>query len=348
MLTNEIHFLVILTFFVVKVLLLLLGYLLVRKARENKIRERIDLYKETYRVPLYDYLTTGNSTRLLRPSGKVRELAIEELLGDYSGVLEGEDERWNLSTYAELYLADTYRDNLTSRRWSKRMNTLFFIEDFQMKGLEQDVQTTILADPKATKEEIVQSLTVLARLKSSDLYYYLDQNSEQLLEFDLRNIFRSLELDQFNLLLDGFNDHTAAFQYAVLDKIGSSGNIDYLSFLESIFRQNSGELKIRALKAIVKLGYVEDITDYLSLSESSFWLERMLLAKLLKTMQDPTAITCLKKLLHDDSWWVRSQAGESLASFPNGNEILTKIIAESQDAYARDMASEWLNKGVMT
>ncbi|WP_117160949.1 HEAT repeat domain-containing protein [Paraliobacillus sp. X-1268] len=348
MLSGELFALSVLTVFIFVLLTFLLGYLLIRKARENRSRKRIKQYKENYKASVYDYLVTGDSSRLLRPSGKERKLAIEELLSDFSNVLEGEDEKKNLSNYATLYLTETYRSYLKSRQWSKRMNTLFLIEDLYMDGLAEDVKKNIVDHPRVTKEEVVQALSILARFKNPELYYYIDLKSEQLLEFDLRTILRRVEDDEFNVFLDNFKKEAPALQYAVVEKIGNSKDIESISFLESIYQEYKGEIKIRALKAIVKIGYVNDITDYLPLCESSSWQERMLVARLLKIEQDQRSQNCLKKLLHDESWWVRSQAGESLASFQDGFEILTTITQESQDAYARDMANEWLNKGVIT
>lgn len=348
MLSRELFALSLLTGFILLFLTILLGYLLIRKARENKRQKRIKQYKANYSASVYDYLVTGDSKRLLRPSGKERKVAIEELLSEFADVLEGEDEKKNLANYAALYLTESYRKQLKSRQWSKRMNTLFLIEDFYMDGLVEDVKKSIVDNPRATKEEVVQSLSIVARFKNSELCYYIDLKSEQLLEFDLRNILRRLEDDACAILLDDFKNYPPAFQYALLEKMGNSKNVAYTSFLESTYQKYDGEIKIRALKAIVKIGFVQDITDYLPLCDSPLWQERMLVARLLKIEQDQRALNCLKKLLHDQSWWVRSQAGESLADSPDGFQILTTIIEESQDAYARDMASEWLNKGVIT
>ncbi|GGM18854.1 hypothetical protein GCM10011351_00800 [Paraliobacillus quinghaiensis] len=348
MLTTELSVLSVLMIFVVTLLTVLLGYLLIRKARENKVRKRINNYKEKYRVPVYDYLSSGEVTRLIEPIGKDRKLAIEELLRDFSDILEGEETRLNLSNYAERHLSELYRENLTSRQWSNRMNTLYYIEDFYMKNLEADVQKEILDNLASSKDEIIQSLCVLARFNSPKFKEYIELKHEELLEFDLRNILRRVEEEQLDYLIDRFENYSLNLQCAILERISQLKNLEYVTFLESTFEKNSGEVKLRALKTLANLGYVEDITRYMPLCDSPVWQERMLVAKLFKMLQDNRTISCLKKLLHDEYWWVRQQAGDTIASFPNGNEILIEVIEQSQDNYAKDMAREWLNKGVLT
>lgn len=344
MLENEIYMLSSLMIIVVTLLVILLTYLLVRKARDNRRRNKIDMYKGKYRLPVYEYLITGTSTRLLQTSSKERETAIEELLSDFSNVLEGEETKAKLSHYAELHLGTIYRGYLQSKQWSKRMNTLFFIEDFHMRELEQDVEN-LLREKKATKEEVVQILCILASFQSPSIYKYLTDRFQHLLEFDYRNILKRLDADQLEPLVDRFFTYQPNLQYAILEIIGITNEVKYISFLTSIYQSCSGEIKMRAIKAIVNIGYIEDVKIFIPLCDSNVWQERMIVAKLLGITKDQHTVFYLKKLIHDQSWWVRSQAGESIARLPDGKEILSSIIKTSDDPYAKDMAGQWLSKG---
>ena len=69
-------------------------------------------------------------------------------------------------------------------------------------------------------------------------------------------------------------------------------------------------------------------------------------ARLIGAMKAKEGIGDLIHLLHDRSWWVRSQAGQALAKFPEGKTILQEIAETTEDLFARDMAEEWIHKGV--
>jgi len=72
----------------------------------------------------------------------------------------------------------------------------------------------------------------------------------------------------------------------------------------------------------------------------------MLAARLAGVMKSEETIDQLVELLQDSSWWVRSQAGQSITMFPQGKKILEDVMNSSNDSFARDMAWEWINKGV--
>jgi len=72
----------------------------------------------------------------------------------------------------------------------------------------------------------------------------------------------------------------------------------------------------------------------------------MVAAKLIGSLKEERGIQRLIELLHDQSWWVRSQAGQAIDQFTNGKEILRSVFETSNDVFAKDMAWEWLHKGV--
>ncbi|WP_182199349.1 HEAT repeat domain-containing protein [Paraliobacillus salinarum] len=311
------------------------------------MRKRINMHKDKYRVPIFEYLSSGETTRLIQPIGKERKVAIEELLKEYVSVLDSLETRLNLSRYAETHLMDLYLNNLKSIYWGKRMNTLFNIENFHMTSLEEEVIEHILNKQSAQKEEKIQGLCILAHFQSNSFESFLEQNYKDLSEFDLRNILRRLNDIQLEDLIVDFDNYEQHLQCAILDRISLLAQVEFVPFLESVFFNKEDEIRIRALKALSNIGHVQDIRQYFSLCQSTIWQERMLLAKLLKIIQDEQAIPCLKKLLHDQSWWVRSQAGQTIASYPSGNVILNDILIESNDNFAKDMARECLDKGVL-
>ncbi|MDF2856706.1 MAG: hypothetical protein K0Q87_2557, partial [Neobacillus sp.] len=139
MLQNEVRQLAIIMLILLLLLIIILIYLIGRKWIEINRRKKIETYKSKYKQVIFSYLTEGEISRTLKVSNDTQRKAIEEILGHYTKVLEGEDEKVRLSEIATDCLLNYYRNRLKSFRWSTRMNALYHIEDFQITMLIEDV-----------------------------------------------------------------------------------------------------------------------------------------------------------------------------------------------------------------
>ncbi|WP_409274065.1 HEAT repeat domain-containing protein [Neobacillus sp. SCS-31] len=341
----ELYALSILAALLIGTLFLLLLYLAIRKIVAKKKREQVNEYKEKYNPYLFEYITEGTISRKLVPRSSVEKKAVEELLAKYAEILEAGEERNNLTDLAVLHLTDYYRGRLKSRKWSSRMNALYYIENFKMDTLLKDL-FSMLGQKRTSRDELIHILRILANFQFINLYEYLNRKFSFLSEFECRNILIRLEDGHFDQFTLGFHQARVDLQHAVLDVIGVKKDIRYLAFLESIFQSYSGETRLRALKAIASIGYVNNLDEYLPLAYSTSWEERMLTARIIGSMRDEKGISTLVELIHDRIWWVRSQAGQALAKFREGSAILQEIVDTTKDPFARDMAIEWINKGV--
>ena len=62
-------------------------------------------------------------------------------------------------------------------------------------------------------------------------------------------------------------------------------------------------------------------------------------------IRTPQLTLYLTELMSDSSFYVRSQAAQSLLRLENGVAILTELAVKAEDGYARDMAIQWLERG---
>jgi hypothetical protein len=173
----------------------------------------------------------------------------------------------------------------------------------------------------------------------------VSEKYNRLTYLEYRTILARLDDTLFSQFLEGFHTLPAPMQYALLDMIGYKKDTRYLAFTEEAFRNNRGEVRIKALKSLAAIGYVPSIDPYISLLKSPEWEERMLAAKLIGSLREKKVLQELTQLLHDPVWWVRSQAGQSVMMFPKGRQVLQKVAENSTDLFARDMAMEWINRG---
>lgn len=225
------------------------------------------------------------------------------------------------------------------------MNALLHIEAFWMESLKEDIQLLIERN-RITKEEKIKGLSFLAQIQHEGIFGLLTEDHKDLSYLEYRNILSKLKDKSFEQFLLGYHSCQLPLKYAIIDLVGLKKNLSYLPFAETVFSISSGEERVRALKALASIGYTRKVEHFLPLLKSVNWEERMLAARLAGEMKCHEAINELVQLLQDPFWWVRSQAGQSITLFPEGKRILEEVISSNSDPFAKDMAWEWINKGV--
>lgn len=343
---NEVTVLVVATITILIILLLILLYLITRKTIENRESVKVKNIKNEMETPLFESISQGKGYELTYKN-RYSLKAMEELLKHYSDTVGGTMETFSLTAIAETYLLEGYQKALKSRSWSNRINALYHIEDFKMYRLSDDVKQ-LLQSRLITKEEVIISIRFLAASgQLEEVFEFVNKRYIDLTDFDYRSILFKLDEDSFRVFVERFSECHSTLQWSILEIIAIRKDLSYLSFIEEVFHRHEGETRIRALKAIASIGFTTDIEQFLPLSESSEWQERMLIAKLIGFFPSDSSYNILENLIHDRNWWVRSQAAQSFTKLPKGRDLLNKLIVSSNDPYARDIASEWLDKGEM-
>ncbi|PLT27666.1 HEAT repeat domain-containing protein [Peribacillus deserti] len=344
MFKNEIYLLAAATALIVIILSLMLIYLVYRKTFEIKTRAQIEQMKKELEPKLLTYVMEQKWASALRVDSKVKKRALEELLSSLASVLQGEELTRNVARIADHQLSGYYKTELKSRLWSTRMNALFHIDIFSISSLEKDI-LVLLHSRRPSAEERHHCYRILASFNYHGLIELISNDPDGVSEFEYRHILYRINRNQYDQMVLSFYKFNDALKYAILDCIGMQKRLEYTPFLESVAEHTSGECKIRALKALISVGHVKDVNKYLILSKSREWQERMLAAKMFGVVRDKSLIQTLVELMHDQSWWVRFQAGSSIRKYPDGEKTLLSIYQNDSDPYARDMAWEWVNEG---
>ncbi|WP_226676111.1 HEAT repeat domain-containing protein [Mesobacillus jeotgali] len=345
MITDDIKFLLTVFEWLMGILIVLLIYLIIRKAMENRLRKIVEQHKIQMNDKVLHSILTGDFLRSIQADTKAKKLAMEELISKYSDVLEGAEEKKNLNLLAESRLSGYYRKALSNYRWSTRMNALFHIEAFQMESLKEDIQL-LLKRSRISKSEIIKGLSFLAQIQHKGIFELVTEEYKDLSYLEYRSILSRLDEKNLEQFMLGYHSCQLQLKLAIIDLVGLKKDLAYLNFVESKFANSNGEERVRALKALAAIGHTSSVENFLPLLSSPNWEERMLAARLAGEMKCDQAIPGLVMLLQDPSWWVRSQAGQSITLFPGGKKILQEVIETSSDSFAKDMAWEWINKGV--
>lgn len=328
----------------VGMLIILFIILLVQKNRQMKIKTRKEILKNKLKVPLFSYLSDGKEikTRLFQRE-EIYYKVTEEILYEFRSRTKGDDTTNRIQLFAENYLAEYYRELLQDQRWSIRMNTLYAIENFQMISLEKAVVESF-GYSKEDSIERYQQLRVLAKLQSEALLSHLFINSTYPL-FIYKEVLRRINTDRFDQVVSHYDEACDLLKIAILSMFAEKRDSSYLPLVERELENGHLDIRLQALKVVRSFAYVSNVEVLAAFAKSSLWQERMMFGKIVSVIKKERFKPILVKLIGDESWWVRNAAGEAIASFQDGEFILNHIIETSEDAFARDMAQQWLKGG---
>lgn len=325
-------------------LLSLFLYLMVKKHLNNQFQQKVDEYKDAYRIKVFRYLQTGDPDEL----GNVKEdeellKALVELLSDYSQLLTGPEIQMRISYFANQHLMNYLEKQLVQRRWSLRMNALYMIEDFYLVNLSEILHRTY-NQKITTVSEKAQILKTLAKFDDKRVGEYIKYVDQNISDFTLLSIFLILEEEKLDKLVEEFQQLSTRLQCLLIETIEKRQLIKHHQFLLILIENEDEEVKIRALKAIANTGIPiepELIKDFL---QSSSWTTRMMATKVVGMQRLETCKPQLITLLSDREYSVRAEAAKAILRFKDGLAILTNVTKESTDIFAKDMAIEWLEK----
>ncbi|WP_186579615.1 hypothetical protein [Aquibacillus kalidii] len=327
-------------------LLCLFLYLLTNKIAKNQSRKQIDLYKDEYRLDMFHFLQNGTGTSFEFGNGDERFVAWTELMQEYSNVLASEDVKARMKQFAEVYLTDFIVKELTKKRWSLRMNALYVIEEFEMDHLSSQLHT-LYQNKKVTVVERSQLLKLFALFHDEKVVDYIINKAEDLSDFALIDILSKMDEEEFDKLIDVFDELSDRLKLIVVEVIGRKQFIRHHSFLHNLINAKGQEMEltIRSLKAIINIGVPIDTSLIDKLFDSNYWQLRMMTTKLVGVHRLELFKVRLVPLLSDQEYAVRNEAAKAIFNYKDGAEVLKKITEESEDLFAKDMATEWLEKG---
>ena len=318
-------------------------YLVIVKNVRNETRKKIEEYKETYRLDMFHFLQSGQEGTLKPDGSQEKFVALIELLSEYSDVLDSEDIKRRISDFAKKYLTNYIVAELKKNRWSLRMNALYSIEDFYMNHV-LDLLHNLYGRKDITVAEKIQILRLFAKFNDKKTIEYIKNVDSSISDFALLSIFSLMDEETFNDLIKDFDTISKQAQYMIIETIGKEQYLHHHNLLDKLLHSDDEEMKIRTLKAFASTGAPVNVTTLGVFLSSSSWQIRMMAAKVAGVRRlsvfEPQLIT----LLSDQEYVVRSEAAKAILQFKGGVIMLKRVIEESTDEFARDMAQEWISK----
>src|SRR5690606_27955952 len=122
--------------------LILLAVLIFGKQKALKRQRKIAWVKSQV-MPIYRKFIETPEQKWLEPqlpsNKSIRQAALEEMLIGFQETYKDQEERGRITELAERHLAPRYKSILKNGGWAERINSLYFIEDFRMASLKEDV-----------------------------------------------------------------------------------------------------------------------------------------------------------------------------------------------------------------
>ncbi|TKD68283.1 HEAT repeat domain-containing protein [Pseudalkalibacillus hwajinpoensis] len=322
------------------VLNVLFIFLVIRKIHSNKFERQKEHWKKYY-LKHIDSAIRGKENLVVPDQPSMMD-AFEEVLAKYYSLMKGNtDTSIRIEELAEQVFHNYYKKRLRHGRWSIRMNTLHRIEKFRMVSLIEDC-VTIYNEKRTSDIESIQILRILANLQDDRIYSILLKEEREFPSFYYLDLFTRLDERLFNKFTKVIENFPLTIQFSLIEAMGDRGDYTYIPTIEFYLLSENAESRIRALKSLVKVGYLTDVEKIKPSLHGETWQERMMAARLIKPLRDKRFIDDLLLLLTDENWWVRTTAAESIIAQQNGQEILEDVANTHVDRFARDIATEWL------
>ena len=250
-----------------------------------------------------------------------------------------------ITELAHLHLSDRYRTVLNKGTWAERINCLYFIEDFKMVELREELYVHYKGLHKRD-EEYRQCLRAAAVLEEGRISGALF--AEPPLSFGfIKELLVRMDAKMLSDLAGHIESRKKVPQnllFAFITFNGEQKNEVFFPFVEKMIHDERKEVRIKAMKSLCDYEKISNPSMLAGFFKSVFWEERMYAAKLagackLDEYKKPMAL-----LFSDPVWWVRFAAADNIYGLEGGSLLLKDIAATSSDAYARDIAKHMLTR----
>lgn len=325
---------------------ILFFYLVWMNRRQQRKEKRITQYFERHEKDWYNYLV-NQSPFIKQKEHKTNLDAVDKLFVTYMLTINNEEVRNRITNYAELNMKPYYLKQLQSKSLVQRINVLHRALLCNFSFIVPIIEKQLKAGKVESIEEYLLLLQIIAKYNSNLFLAHMYQPRLALHEYEYNVLLTKVDPTYIEQFQDNFDELPIELRLSLLTFFSFNANFgdNDLPFFESLLSSIYSEIRIRALKDIASFGMISSLEPYRVFLKSTYWEERLMLAKILPFSNDSQAYELLKQLMMDREWTVRRQAAVSLKSMKQGRQILQEIIQKKEDLFAAEMAQEVLKVG---
>lgn len=336
---------IILTLFVL--LLLFSLYLTILRLLEKWRMQKEEAYVIRAKDVWMNYLFYGGEWNdSLIPENTYEMKAAERFLVKILNNTYIEGTQQKIYLFANDYMASYYQAMLRSPEWSHRMNGLYRALDFRLVSVaEKHIERWERKKVATIEEDYYLSLLKILTGKTTALQL-LKEEAHHFSEHQNRALLLKLDSRPFDDLVKTYEFLPVSVKLALIDVIGEKNHIIYQDFLQrKLQTEDTLEIRIRLLKALDRIGYLQEKQVVVPFLNSPNWEERMLATRLIGTFPLKDSQHYLLPRLEDASWWVRSTSARAIIRQKGGISVLTDYKNHTNDRFAIEVIEEQLMKG---
>lgn len=292
-------------------LAVLVIFTMLRTHHLNRRSAEVDSYINKYIHRWYNYLFYGERPPELNRHTKTQQRAVEKIFSTFLSNGTSADIERRISSYVRMYFSNDYRKKLKSPLWANRVNTLNKIVEFRVPGF-----TGLYSEKEVEVMNSFEFYLYLIYLSIFDFDNFRHKflKTRKLTEHENKKILSRLNDDSVLSLIPAFEEMSLSTRYAFLSRAAMVWHNHPIEWFESLFQDDDRETRIRALKAIHSIGFVQDPEKYKTHFTSIVWEERMLVSRLAPVIGEQ-AVPLLKVCANDQNQLVQSAALNSLRYF---------------------------------
>lgn len=250
-----------------------------------------------------------------------------------------------ITELAHRHLSERYRIVLQKGTWAERINCLYFIEDFKMEELKDELYVHYKSLHKRDEEyrQCLRAAAVLGEGRISGAFF-----AEPPLSIGfIKELLVRMDAEMLSDLAEHIETRKEVPQnllFAFITFNGEQKNQAFFPFVEQMIHDERKEVRIKAMKSLCDYEKMSNPSMLAGFFKSVFWEERMYAAKLAGACKLDEYKKPMAQLFSDPVWWVRFAAADNINGLEGGPLLLKDIAATSNDAYARDIAKHMLTR----
>ncbi|MCW3794628.1 HEAT repeat domain-containing protein [Paenibacillus sp. LS1] len=335
-------------------LLVIYGYILWTKyssRRREKLKTALMQELLAEGSVLQRYLDQGeNGVELSNMSGDQQSVLQQLLLQRLSQGPE-EHEILRIRLLSWQVFGGSYRSVLKNGKWSQRVNTLLYIEQFHMVELLPRLEDMLRVRSCTLLERFI-ILRIYARTGYFRIVKELMREQYVLSDSQYLQILLLLTESSWTRLKDHFKDVPYQVQSNIIHaiRIRDDQTDGVVALLEKLILGDDALLRTHSYQALAHVGRGrEDVLKELLLvwnehGEERKRFERLTVTQLMGNVHEEAFIPRLKGLMGDPSFQIRQEAANSLVRYEHGLEELRDTAVNHPDKYARQIAKETLER----
>lgn len=303
-------------------IVILFLYVIVTRLREILREQKVQQLRDYYQPSILAYIENPWNATAILPETNLQYEAIELTMSDIVNYVNSEEQLVTISSYMNQHFTKRYEQALKSKKWSKRMNTLYFVGDFRLKSLESLLLQMINRET-ITEDERNEILIILAKFQHDHLLeLVLKQPHLSIFTYQLMLTASNEQL--LEMFVANYDSLPYKMQLSLIQVVGEKKLLKYIGFLEERLTSDDKEVRVRVLKSMYELDYLPD-PRYQEFVSSPHWEERLFIAKMLEQWIDSKYVRDLRVLNMDEHYLVGETAGRALSFlFPEHNDLLVE------------------------